>query len=280
MNILEAINKATEVLKKNHINSAKLDSEILLSKVIRKERKYIILNSYKELKKEYFIKFNKLVAKRSLGEPIAYLTGKKDFWKYEFCVSEETLIPRPDTEILIDYVIKNTKQKSKLKILDIGTGSGCILLSILKEKKDFYGTGIDISKKCIETSKINASKLNLSDRVKFFKSNVDNFFYGKYDLIISNPPYIKQLDLKYLERDVIDFEPKLALNGGLEGTSEIRKVIDRSSELIKKNGKLILEIGFDHKLKVKKLLKDKGFYINKVLKDYANNDRCIVSTKI
>ena len=280
MNILEAINKATEVLKKNHINSAKLDSEILLSKVIKKDRKYIILNLDKELKKKNFFKFNKLITKRSLGEPIAYLTGKKDFWKYEFCVSEETLIPRPDTEILIDYVIKNTKQKSKLKILDIGTGSGCILLSILKEKKDFYGTGIDISKKCIETSKINASKLNLSDRVKFFKSNVDNFFYGKYDLIISNPPYIKQLDLKYLERDVIDFEPRLALDGGLEGISEIRKVINRSSELIKKNGKLVLEIGFDHKYKVKKLLQDKGFYINKVLKDYANNDRCIVSTKI
>ena len=280
MNILEAINEATEKLKKNYISTAKLDSEILLSKVIRKERKYIILNSHKKLKKEYFVKFNKLVAKRSLGKPIAHLTGKKDFWKYEFYVSEATLIPRPDTEILIDYIVKNTKQKSKLKVLDIGTGSGCILLSILKEKKDFYGTGIDISKKCIEISKINASKLNLSSRVKFFKSNVDNFFYGKYDLIISNPPYIKKLDLKYLERDVIDFEPKLALDGGFDGISEIRKVINRSSKLIKKNGKLILEIGFDHKYKVKKLLKDKGFYINKVLRDYANNDRCIVSTKI
>ena len=280
MNILGAINEATEVLKKNHINTAKLDSEILLSKVIRKDRKYIILNSYKKLKKEYFIKFNKLIARRSLGEPIAYLTGKKDFWKYEFFVSEATLIPRPDTEILVDYIINNTKQKSKLKILDIGTGSGCILLSILKEKKDFYGTGIDISKKCIEISKINASKLDLSSRAKFFKSNVDNFLNGKYDLIISNPPYIKKLDLKYLERDVNKFEPKLALDGGFEGISEIRKVVDRSSELIKKNGKLILEIGFDHKFKVKKLLKDKGFYINKVLRDYANNDRCIVSTKI
>jgi len=280
MNILKAINEATKILKKNHINTAKLDSEILLSKVIKRDRKYIILNSEKELKKDYFILFKELIVKRSLGKPIAYLIGKKDFWKYEFCVSEDTLIPRPDTEILIDYIIKNTKHKSKLKILDIGTGSGCILLSILKEKEDFYGTGIDISKKCIEISKINASKLNLSRRVKFFKSDVDNFFYGKYDLIISNPPYIKQLDLKYLDRDVIDFEPKLALNGGLEGISEIRKVINRSSELIKKNGKLILEIGFDHKLKVKKLLKDKGFYINKALKDYANNVRCIVSTKI
>ena len=280
MNILKAINKASEILKKKHIKSAKLDSEILLSKILKKDRKYLILNSNKELKDNYFIKFNKLIAKRSLGKPIAYLTGKKDFWKYEFCVSEDTLIPRPDTEILIDYILKTTKHKSRLRILDIGVGSGCILLSILKEKKNFYGTGIDISNKCIGISKINASKLNLSSRVKFFKSNIDNFFFGKYDIIISNPPYIKQLDLKYLDRDVINFEPKLALDGGLEGISEIRNVIDKSSELIKKSGKLVLEIGFDQKYKVKKLLKDKGFYINKVLKDYANNDRCIVSTKI
>ena len=224
--------------------------------------------------------FNELIVKRSLGKPIAYLIGKKYFWKYEFCVSKDTLIPRPDTEILIDYILKTTKYKSKLRILDIGVGSGCILLSILKEKKNFYGTGIDISNKCIEISKINASKLDLLSRVKFFKSNVDNFSHGKYDLIISNPPYIKQLDLKYLDRDVVDYEPRLALDGGLDGTSEIRKVINRSSELIKKNGRLVLEIGFDQKYKVKKLLKDKGFYINKVLKDYANNDRCIVSTKI
>ena len=280
MNILTAINEASEVLRKNRIKSAKLDSEILLSKIIKKDRKYMILNSDKKLKNNHFAMFNELIKKRSLGKPIAYLTGKKDFWKYEFCVSEETLIPRPDTEILIDHILKTTKYKSKLRILDIGVGSGCILLSVLKEKKDFHGIGIDICSKCIETSKINASKLNLLNRVKFFKSNVDNFFRGKYDLIFSNPPYIKKLDLKYLDREVIDFEPRLALDGGLEGISEIRKVINRSSELIKKNGKLVLEIGFDHKYKVKKLLKDKGFYINKVLKDYANNDRCIVSTKI
>ena len=280
MNILTAINEASEVLRKNCIKSAKLDSEILLSKIIKKDRKYIILNSDKKLKSNHYTMFNELIEKRSLGKPIAYLIGKKDFWKYEFCVSEETLIPRPDTEILIDHILKTTKYKSKLRILDIGVGSGCILLSILKEKKDFYGIGIDICNRCIEISKINASKLNLLNRVKFFKSNVDNFFHGKYDLIFSNPPYIKKLDLKYLDREVVDFEPRLALDGGLEGISEIRKVINRSSELIKKNGKLVLEIGFDQKYRVKKLLKDKGFYINKVLKDYANNNRCIVSTKI
>ena len=279
MNIQEAIEQGKKILIENNIKSAKLDSEILMSKVLQKDRKYIILNFDKELKRQNFLLFKELVFKRSLGKPVAYLTGKKDFWNYNFVISEQTLIPRPDTEILIENILKITKHKTRLNILDIGIGSGCILLSILKEKKNFYGTGIDISKKCIEISKINALKLKLLNRLKFFKTDVDNFFYGKYDLIISNPPYIKLLDLKYLDRDV-NFEPKLALNGGLEGISEIRKVINRSSELIKKNGKLVLEIGFDQKHKVKKLLKDKGFYINKVLKDYANNDRCIVSTKI
>ena len=137
-----------------------------------------------------------------------------------------------------------------------------------------------MNKKSLEISKINALKLGISNRVKFFKSDIDNFLSGKYDLIISNPPYIKSIDLKYLERDVIKFEPKIALNGGIDGVSEIRKVINKSSELIKIGGKLILEIAFDQKKEVLRLLKNKGFYINKALKDLANNDRCIISTKI
>ena len=280
MNIQEAIEQGKKILIENNIKSAKLDSEILMSKVLQKDRKYIILNFDKELKRQNFLLFNELVFKRSLGKPVAYLTGKKYFWKYNFLISEQTLIPRPDTEILIENILKITKHKTRLNILDIGIGSGCILLSILKEKKNFYGTGIDISKKCIEISKINALKLKLLNRLKFFKTDVDNFFYGKYDLIISNPPYINKLDMKSLDRDVIDFEPKIALDGGLDGTSEIKKVINRSSDLVKKNGKLVLEIAFDQKYKVKKLLNDKGFYINKIIKDYAKKDRCIISTKI
>ena len=280
MNIQKAIQEGKKILIKNNIKSAKLDSEILMSKVLQKDRKYIILNFDKELKRQNFLLFKELVFKRSLGKPVAYLTGKKDFWNYNFVISEQTLIPRPDTEILIENILKITKHKTRLNILDIGIGSGCILLSILKEKKNFYGTGIDISKKCIEISKINALKLKLLNRLKFFKTDVDNFFYGKYDLIISNPPYINKLDLKNLDKDVIDFEPKIALDGGLDGTSEIKKVIDRSSDLVKKNGKLVLEIAFGQKHKVKKLLKNKGFYINRIIKDYAKNDRCIISTKI
>ena len=167
-----------------------------------------------------------------------------------------------------------------MNILDIGVGSGCILLTILKEKKNFYGTGIDISKKCLNISKINAKNLKVQARVRFYKTDIDKFAQGKYDLIVSNPPYINKHDLKYLESDVVNFEPNLALDGGLDGLSEIRKVIKKSSELIKKNGKFILEIGFNQKNKVINLLKDKGFYINSISKDLAKNDRCIVSTKI
>ena len=154
------------------------------------------------------------------------------------------------------------------------------MLHILKERNNFYGTGVDISKKSLDISKINAKNLNVENRVKFFKTDIDKFNKGKYDLIVSNPPYINRNKIKYLERDVSKFEPMLALDGGLDGLSVIRKVIKKSSELIKRNGKLILEIGFDQKNKVIKLLNKKGFYINSVLKDLAKNDRCIVSTKI
>ncbi len=279
MNIENALNKGKKILKKGDIKSLNLDTEILLSKVIGKDRKFIILNQDRALKKLYFNNFIRLIKERSNGKPIAYLLERKSFWNYEFEIKEGTLIPRPDTELLIEEVLKFTKNKNKLKVLDIGAGSGCIILSILEEKKDFHGIGIDISKKSIDLSKRNAIHLNLNNRVKFIKSNVDNFNIGKYDLIISNPPYIKRSNLKYLNKDVANFEPRLALDGGIDGLSGFRKVIGKSSELIKINGKLFLEIGFDQKKEIKKMLKSKGFYINKVLKDYAGKDRCIVSTK-
>jgi len=280
MNITSAIIRGSKILRNKFILSHQLDSEILMAKTIKKNRNYILLNSDSILNKNDLNYFFRLIEQRSLGSPVAYLTNKKFFWNSEFFVTNDTLIPRPDTELIIENVLNLTKQKKKINILDIGIGSGCILLSILKERKNFYGTGIDISKKCINLSKINAFKLKVSSRLKLYKSDVDKFNLGKYDLIVSNPPYIKTFDLKYLERDVAEFEPRLALNGGLDGLSEIRKVIKKTSELIKKNGKFILEIGFDQKNRVIELLNRKGFYINSTQKDFANNDRCIISTKI
>ena len=279
MNINTAINQGSMILKKNLIQNSQLDSEILMAQTIKKDRKYILLNSNKKIKKNDLNNFYSLIKERSLGKPVAYLTNKKCFWNSEFLITKNTLIPRPDTELIVENVLSLTKQKNNIHVLDIGVGSGCILLSILKERKNFYGTGIDVSKKCLNISKNNAINLKISSRLKLYNLNVDKFNLGKYDFIVSNPPYIKTLNIKYLDKGIAKFEPRIALDGGLDGLSEIRKVIKKSSELIKKNGKLILEIGFDQKNKVIRLLKREGFYINNSLKDLANNDRCIVSTK-
>ena len=280
MNIENILNEGIVILQKNKIANPQLDSELLLSNSIKRDKKYIILNPKEILNSGQLEKFKILIERRKKGEPIAYLINKKEFWKDEFFVNKDVLIPRPDSELIIEQVLKIYSKDAQLQVLDIGTGSGCILLSILKERSNFYGTGIDISKKSINVSKFNAKQLNLTNRVKFFHSSVDNFNNGKYDIIVSNPPYIEQLSLKYLEKDVVNFEPKLALSGGIDGFSKIRKVINKASILIKKNGKFILEIGFNQKNKVIKILKEEGFYVNKAIKDYGNNDRCIISTKI
>ena len=280
MNINLAINEGLKILKSKFIPNPLLDAEILMAKTINKDRNYILLNSSNPINNNDLNNFYKLIEQRSLGNPVAYLIKKKFFWNSEFYVTNDALIPRPDTEIIIENILSLTKQKNKINILDIGVGSGCIILTILKERENFHGTGIDISKKCLNISRINAINLKVRSRLKLFKSNVDKFNFGKYDLIVSNPPYIKTKKLKYLERDVAEFEPTQALDGGLDGLSEIRKVIKKSSELIKKNGKFILEIGFDQKNEVNNLLIKEGFYINSTLKDLANNDRCIVCTKI
>ncbi len=279
MNIETAIKNACKELKKNKISSALLDSELLLSQVIKKDRKFILLNLDKKLDECTQASFKDLISKRSRGKPLAYMTGSKSFWKYNFKVNEKVLIPRPDTETMIEQVLKIYKNKNYLNFLEVGVGSGCIALSILKEKKSFLGTGIDLSQDCIEICRYNAKKLGVNNRIKLLKSDVDNLIFRKYDLIVSNPPYIKKFDLKKLDREVIDYEPKLALDGGLEGLSVFRKVIKKSSELIKIHGKLILEIGYDQRVPVIKMLNENNFYINKIVKDLANNDRCIISTK-
>jgi len=280
MNIQNILNEGLIALRANNISNAQIDVEILLSCSIKKDKKHILLNPKEILRLEQINKFQTLIERRKKGEPVAYLINKKEFWKDEFYVDKNVLIPRPDTEVLVDQVLKIYSKTSQLQVLDIGTGSGCILLSILRERPKFYGTGIDISKKSINVSKFNANKLHLTNRSKFIHSSVDNFKIGKYDLVVSNPPYIELSSLRYLEKDVVNFEPKLALSGGFDGFSKISKVINKASNLIKKNGKFILEIGFNQKNKAKEILKREGFYINKSIKDYGNNDRCLISTKI
>ena len=279
MKLKLAIEEVFNELKKSNIKSALLDSEILISQAINKNREFVLLNSNLKINQKEYFNLQKLVYERKKGKPISYLTGQKFFWKYNFKINDHVLIPRPDTEVVVETILNAFKEKNRINFLEVGVGSGCILLSILKEKKNFRATGIDISSRAIRVCNINAYRLGVKNRVKLFKSDIDKFSKGKYDLIISNPPYIKKLDLKHLEKDIINFEPKIALDGGLDGISEIRKIIKKSSELIKKGGKLVLEIAFDQKKEVKQLLINNGFYINSVVKDYGKNDRCIISTK-
>ena len=279
MNIEIAIKNACQELKKNKISSALLDSELLLSKVIKKDRKFILLNLDRKLNQNDQDSFKDLILERLKGKPVAHLIGFKSFWNYNFKVNEKVLIPRPETEIIVEQVLKIYKNKDNLNFLEVGVGSGCISISILKEKKSFLATGIDLSQDCIKICRFNANKLGVNNRIKLLKSDVDNLIFRKYDLVISNPPYIKKLDLSKLDREVKNYEPKLALDGGLKGLSVIRKVIKRSSGLIKKRGKLILEIGYDQREQVKKMLNEYNFFINEILKDLSNKDRCIISTK-
>ena len=280
MKLETAIQNGYQKLKNSNIKSALLDSELIMSNVINKSREYMILNDNTDISIDDYNNFQKIIDQRSRGRPIAYLTNKKVFWKYEFFVNKDVLIPRPDTEVIIEQVLEIYKNKNKINFLDIGFGSGCILLSILKECKNFMGTGIDISNKALKICNINAYKLGVKNRLKLFNSDIDKFTIGKYDLIISNPPYIINYKISYLDDDVKLYEPKVALDGGVDGYSEIKNVVKKSTELIKTKGKLIIEIGDKQLNFTKEILRRNGFYINKIVKDLAKKNRCIVSTKI
>ena len=234
MNYEQVLTNATKTLESVSIVSSKLDCEVLLSNVLKINRENMLINLNKEINHQDYINFNKLINRRKKNEPVAYIVGYKEFWNKKFKVNFDVLIPRPDTEILVEEVLKSIPINRSLNILDIGTGTGCILLSVLNERKKCYGIGLDISKKAINIAKHNAKIQQIKNRIKFINSSIDKFYVGKYDLIISNPPYIKSGDIKYLDKDVSFYEPEIAINGGYDGYSEIREVIYKSSVLIKK----------------------------------------------
>ena len=279
-NIQEELKRGSKFLKENYINTYKIDSELLLGKVLNKGREYLFLNYKENLSNELINNFESLLKRRKKKEPVAYILNCKEFWKNNFYVDQNVLIPRPDTEILVEEIMKLYGKQKKLSILDVGTGSGCIIISILKERQKFRATAIDISKKALNIAKYNAKIHHLNNRIKFYKSSVDNFFKHKYDLIVSNPPYISRLKLKYLDKDILGFEPIQALEGGIDGFNVFSKIVKRSSMLLKIGGKLVLEIGFDQKFEMLKLLNKHNFFVNKIVKDYGGRDRCIICTKL
>jgi len=278
MIIENTIKQASRVLKIYNIDSHELDAQIMLSNILKVTREFLIVNNHINISKEVRKKYYDAVKRRINKEPIAYITGKKEFWSESFLINKSTLVPRPETELLLYKVIDYFKNKS-VNILDIGTGSGCILLSALKELKYSQGIGIDISKQAIKIAKINCKNLNLINRAKFKVCDVSKFNGGKYDLIISNPPYIPSRHLKNLSKDITNYEPMVALNGGDDGLDLIKKVIYKSNSLLKRNGLLAVEIGFQQYRKVSYLLNNSGYKEMGKEYDYNRNVRCIISTK-
>ena len=279
MNLENIIKNASEILKNHNILSHDLDAEVIISNIMGVKREYLITKNKIMVPEKIVKEYDIAIGRRIKKEPVAYIIGKKEFWSKDFIVNKGTLIPRPETEILVYKVIKYFKNK-RINILDIGTGSGCILLSILKELNFARGIGIDISKKAVQIAKINSKNFNLIHRSKFKVCDLENYNIGKFDLIVSNPPYILSKDMKNLSKDIINHEPKLALDGGADGLDLIKKVIYKSIRLLKKDGLLALEIGFNQYRKVLGILKKSGFREIGKEYDYKSNVRCIISTKI
>ena len=276
MKTSEAINIGSKILKNRNITSHKIDAEIILSHILKTSREKLLINeqaiSYTDLKR-----FKKIISRRLKKEPIAYIFNKKEFRSKDFYVVKNSLIPRPETELLIDPIIKKFRGKS-LYFLDVGVGTGCIMLSILNELNNSRGLGIDICNKAISVAKINLETMNLNKRASLKCRSIDTIYNKKFDLIVSNPPYIVKREINQLPEDIKKFEPHKALDGGNDGLDVMKKVIYKSKNILKLNGILALEIGRGQNHSVSKILRLNGYRELKKIKDYEDNVRCIFST--
>ncbi len=279
MNALELLNSGSNKLQKQKIKTHRIDSEILLSKVLNKSREQILIRLNQNMKNTEVSAFDNLIQRRLHKEPIAYIINEKEFWSKKFQVNKNTLIPRPETELLVEDLIKIYKNKN-ISLLDVGTGSGCIIISLLSELPNSKGLGIDISSSALKIAKHNALLHKVEDRIKFYNKSIINLFNCKFDLIVSNPPYIDAKNIKNLDDDIKKYEPLIALNGGNDGLDVIKKVIYKSRKILKINGRLAIEIGNWQSKKVSKELKLNNFKIEKYIKDYKDNTRCLISKLI
>ncbi len=276
MNALDLIKNGTLALKENKISSHRIDSEILLSTVLGKSREEILINLDEKINSRDIFSFKKLIERRSSKEPLAYILKEKEFWSKKFEVNESTLVPRPETELMLEKLIKIYKDK-KINILDIGTGSGCILISLLSELKNSIGVGIDISTEALKIAKKNAKKHKINNKIFFYNKSFTEIYDRKFDLIVSNPPYLLTKDIRNLQEDIKRFEPLIALDGGNDGLDVIKKVIYKAKNILKFDGMLAIEIGNGQFRKVSNILFKNNFRIKYKLKDYKDNTRIIIS---
>lgn len=276
MTIKEILSRGMVILKGNNIDSPKLKARLLLQYILKKPRQYLIVYDNKEVEKkqqwEYFVNIDKLTK----GVPLQHITHHQEFMKMDFYVDENVLIPRPDTEILVEEAIKIAQKMNKPKILDLCTGSGAIAIAIAKNVSEAEVYGVDISAKALEVAKRNSKELDA--KVKFIKSNLfEEIQKKKFDIIVSNPPYIKKNDLKCLSQEVKN-EPELALDGGIDGLDFYRKITSKAIEYLKFGSYLCFEIGFDQKDEVVDIINSQEHYTNTYFKkDLGGNDRVVVT---
>ncbi len=283
------MNTVQEILQKNYkdllnhnIQTAKIDSEVILANILNTTRINLITKQDVTLNKEQEDLFSKLVERRKQKEPVAYILNKKEFWNENYFVDKRVLIPRPETEILIELLLKKIKDKNKAyKVLDLGCGSGCLLISFLKEMRKSQGMGVDISSNALEVAKKNIELHNLNNRAKLMRLDLLTLHTkDKFDIIFSNPPYLSSSDYAKLSEDVKNFEPKQALVGGFNGVLYYKKIIALAQSALKKNGYLALELGDRQYRTISKLLQDHSFRILDKYQLINNEIRCILAAKM
>lgn len=278
MTIKELLNQAVIMLKNENIDAPKNKARMLLQATLKKSREYLMIYDNKEVENIDRDRYIKNVKRLILGEPLQYITGIQEFMKLNFLVTKDVLIPRPDTEILVEEVIRKAENISNPVILDLCTGSGAIAVSLAKYIKNVHICAIDISSKALEIAKKNAELNGVKNNIEFIESNLfDKIKEKKFDIIVSNPPYIETETIKTLSKDV-QSEPKIALDGGKDGLDFYRKIADSGSKYLNRQGYICLEIGYNQRIAVRQILENKKRYVNiNCIKDLCGNDRVITA---
>ncbi len=278
LKVLDAILLSTDYLKKKGIEEPRLNAELMLADILGFKRLNLYLNYDRPLTEKETNLYRDYLARRSKFEPVQYILGYTEFWTYKFYVNQSVLIPRPETEILVEEIINDCKDNSEtLNILDIGTGSGIIAICLAKNINCIV-TAIDISEDALEVAKNNADLNDVGSKIKFkqidiLNSKVDNF--EKFDIIVSNPPYVSSNDFNKLQKEIIEFEPRIAVTDYNDGFIFYKKISQLGVDLLIPGGKIYFEIGKDMELNIESILMDNGYKNIKKIKDYANIYRVV-----
>lgn len=279
MKINELLMEATLKLKENKSDTPRLDAEVIMAFHIGKERSYLIMHFNDELDSKTTEKFREDIERRALGEPVAYITGLKGFMDLMLQVDKSVLIPRPDTEVLVETILERFKSRQgKIKAIDIGTGSGAIALALAYYLENVEILAVDIDRDALEKARMNGCRLGLDHKVEFRLSDCFSAVEegAKFDLVVSNPPYISKKDMDKLARNVIGYEPVMALYGGLEGMDFYNRITKEAPRYLNEKGILAYEIGYDQGQKVKTLMEKHGFASVEIIKDLAGIDRVVI----